>query len=230
VCKRQHKIRVTCSQRSEGCRKCIQEDKEQERRVKRDLKLEEDRQRRQQEYTRQLQELDDEIEHERRLAKYKVEEEEQAKTLQQRQADLASAKETQKRLKEQEERKKLLATKAALRASTLAARQTATASPPSQTPGSQPSSNAGFDFPQNAKAEWEHLKRFDGASSTPMDDLMEMIGLEDVKQKFLSIKAKVDLTLRQNTSLALDRFSCSMLGNPGTGWYLLKQVRQLLGR
>jgi hypothetical protein len=46
---------------------------------------------------------------------------------------------------------------------------------------------------------------------------MAMIGLEDVKQEFLTIKSKVDLTLRQNTLLASKRFSCSMLGNPGTG-------------
>lgn len=209
VCERQHKTRVTCSRPSDGCKNCIEEDKQQERRIKRDLQLEEERQRRQQAYSRQLQELDDEIEHAKRLAKYKIEEEEQAKTLEQRQADLSSIKETQKRLKEQEERKKELAVKAALRASTLAARQ------PAQT--AQLGCDAGFEYPEDAKAEWEQLKRLEGASSTPMDDLMEMIGLEEVKQKFLSIKAKVDLTLRQNTSLASERFSCSMLGNPGTG-------------
>ncbi|KAK0643159.1 P-loop containing nucleoside triphosphate hydrolase protein [Cercophora newfieldiana] len=207
VCERQHPTRVTCGRRSERCKKCIEEDKDQERRIKRDLELEKERLRRQEAYAKELQALDDEIDHERRLAKYKVEEEDQKKTIEQRQADLASIKETQKRMQEQEQRRKSLAAKAAARAE--AAEKSA--------PAPNPDSDAGFDYPQDSKAEWEHLKRFDGAQSAPMDDLMAMIGLEDVKQEFLVIKSRVDLTLRQGTSLASERFSCSMLGNPGTG-------------
>jgi hypothetical protein len=207
VCERQHQTRVTCSRQSERCKKCIEEDRIQERRIKRDLELEKERQRRQEAYARDLQELDDEIDHERRLAKYKVEEEEQRKTLEQRQSDLASIKETQKRMQEQEQRQKALAAKAAIRA------QAAATSASTPNPGS----DTNFEYPEDAKAEWEHLKRFDGARSAPMDDLMAMIGLEDVKQEFLVIKSRVDLTLRQHTSLKSERFSCSMLGNPGTG-------------
>jgi len=169
-----------------------------------------ERQRRQDADARQLQALDDEIDHERRLAKYKVEEEEQRRTLKQRQADLESIKETQKRMKEQEKKRQLLAAQVAARASDRRAQQPADMRSPDSTPD--------FEYPENAKEEWEHLKQFDGAQSTPMDELMTMIGLEDVKQMFLSIKSKVDLTLRQSTSLASERFSCSMLGNPGTGW------------
>jgi hypothetical protein len=46
---------------------------------------------------------------------------------------------------------------------------------------------------------------------------MEMIGLEEVKQEFLTVKSQVDTVLRQGVSMASERFSCSMLGNPGTG-------------
>ncbi|KAK0613521.1 P-loop containing nucleoside triphosphate hydrolase protein [Immersiella caudata] len=209
VCERQHQTRVTCARRLERCGGCIEEDKIQERRVKRDLDLEMERQRRQDAYARQLQELDDEIDHERRLAKYKVEEEEQKRTLKQRQADLESIKETQKRMKEQEKKRQLLAAQVAARNTTKKAQQ------PADRPN--PDSKPDFEYPEDAKTEWEDLKQFDGAQSAPMDDLMTLIGLEDVKQTFLSIKSKVDLTLRQNTSLASERFSCSMLGNPGTG-------------
>lgn len=45
---------------------------------------------------------------------------------------------------------------------------------------------------------------------------MGMIGLEDVKQKFLSVKAKVDTTIRQGVSLKGERFGAALLGNPGT--------------
>jgi hypothetical protein len=46
---------------------------------------------------------------------------------------------------------------------------------------------------------------------------MQMIGLEKVKEEFLAVKSKVDTALRQGVSMASERFSCSMLGNPGTG-------------
>lgn len=50
-----------------------------------------------------------------------------------------------------------------------------------------------------------------------LDSLMEMIGLEDVKQTLLTIKAKIDTAIRQNTDLKEERFRVSLLGNPGTG-------------
>lgn len=46
---------------------------------------------------------------------------------------------------------------------------------------------------------------------------MNMIGLEEVKSTFLAIKENVDTAIRQGVSLDKERFSCSMLGNPGTG-------------
>lgn len=200
VCDRQHKTKVPCPKQSDGCQKCIREDKEQEGRILRDLQLEEERQRRQAEYLKKLQELDDEIEHERRITKYKAEEEDQKKTLEQRQTDLAAARATQRRVLEQEA--KLKATREAKKAS-------------KQTKGQE--SEYSFPDVDNSRAEWEHIKMTDGCQSTPLDELMEMIGLEEVKQEFLSIKSKVDLTTRQGTSLKSERYSCSMLGNPGTG-------------
>ena len=46
---------------------------------------------------------------------------------------------------------------------------------------------------------------------------MSKIGVENVKEAFLDIKNTVDLTVRQGTSLAKERFGASLLGNPGTG-------------
>ncbi|KAK1829287.1 P-loop containing nucleoside triphosphate hydrolase protein [Podospora conica] len=200
VCERLHKTKVPCPKQGDGCQKCIREDQEHERRIRRDLQLEEERQRRQAEYLKKLQELDDEIDHERRITKYKTEEEDQRKTLEQRQADLAAAKASQKRILEQEAKQR--ASKEAKKSSKQAKAE-----------------KAEYSFPDidDSRAEWEHLKATDGCQSQPLDDLMEMIGLEEVKQEFLSIKSKVDLTTRQGTSLASERFSCSMLGNPGTG-------------
>ncbi|KAM7189184.1 hypothetical protein V8F33_010186 [Rhypophila sp. PSN 637] len=44
-----------------------------------------------------------------------------------------------------------------------------------------------------------------------------MIGLEEVKQAFISVKSKVYTTLKQGISFNKDRYGCAMLGNPGTG-------------
>lgn len=44
-----------------------------------------------------------------------------------------------------------------------------------------------------------------------------MIGLESVKTKFLSIKAKVDVAIRQNINMSHDRFGSVLLRNPGSG-------------
>jgi DNA replication protein DnaC len=44
-----------------------------------------------------------------------------------------------------------------------------------------------------------------------------LVGLESVKQQFLSIKAKVDTVVRQGVSLKGERFGAALLGNPGTG-------------
>ncbi|KAK3343440.1 P-loop containing nucleoside triphosphate hydrolase protein [Lasiosphaeria hispida] len=207
VCDRQHKTKVACSKRSESCKECILEDKQQERRIKRDLQLEVDRQKLQEAYARELQELDDEIDHQRRIAKYKQDEKEQKQTLEQRRVDLANMKDAQNRMEEQQRQREAMGLRAAQAAKTRAA----------QEPSPDPSELLSFPDNLSAKADWEQLKNFEGARSKPMDDLMGMIGLEDVKQEFLLIKSKVDLTLRQNTSLADERFSCSMLGNPGTG-------------
>ncbi|KAL2131440.1 hypothetical protein VTI74DRAFT_5109 [Chaetomium olivicolor] len=205
VCDRQHKTKVRCGKEKDGCHKCIQEDKEMERRIKRSLKLEADRQSREQEYTRKLQDIQDELEHQRRINKYEVEEEMRKQVLEQHQAELAALKGTEQRLRQQN-KLRAEAAKGVLKAKTKAA--------------NNPSSSASSkdqDWPSDAKAEWEFMKEYEGAQSKPLDELMEMIGLEGVKQEFLNIKSKVETTLRQGISMASERFSCSMLGNPGTG-------------
>jgi len=68
-----------------------------------------------------------------------------------------------------------------------------------------------------ARDDWQHQKDVDGAINDAIDAIMEMTGLEDVKNQVLRIKNKVDTTKRQNSPLTGERFNVSMLGNPGTG-------------
>lgn len=68
-----------------------------------------------------------------------------------------------------------------------------------------------------AKAEWNREKDLENVSNPILDRLMDMIGLEEVKNQFLSIKTKVDIAKEQGITLKDERFNCSILGNPGTG-------------
>jgi hypothetical protein len=168
-----------------------------ERRIKLDLQLEEERSRREEIYKRQLQQIDDEIDHQRRVSKYGAEAEQQKQTLEQRKSELEALKQRAATVAKASQSAKERAKSKAL---TLAKESVS-------------SSGAASD----AQTEWDFLKQSDGAHSQPLDDLMEMIGLEDVKQEFLTVKSNVDTALRQDVSMASERFSCSMLGNPGTG-------------
>jgi SpoVK/Ycf46/Vps4 family AAA+-type ATPase len=81
-----------------------------------------------------------------------------------------------------------------------------------QTPDAMPS-----QAPSEAKADWDYQKTYHNSQSPAIDALMDMVGLESVKTKFLEIKQKVDLAIRQNVDLSSERFGTVLLGNPGTG-------------
>lgn len=197
ACERNHRMRVSCHESGNKCRKCIAEDMEAERRIKRDLQLEAKRQKGEEAYKRELQEIQDEIDHQRRLMKYQRDEEQQEKTLAQQRADLATLKATAEKVLN-------------------------TPRPPSLAPPSSSSTEhleplECLEMLNEPGKEWLHLKTFEGAKSEPLDELMSMIGLEAVKSAFLEIKWKVDTALRQNIPVGRERYNCSMLGNPGTG-------------
>ena len=202
TCDRQHKSRFLCGQQTEGCKKCVKEDIEIERRARRDLNLEMERAEREAAYNKQREQLEEEIDLQKRRLKYAADEEEQKKTLAQKRADLANLKDTQvrmqqsKKTKDENDRKR-----EAIKNADPKRNRTG------ETPGDL----------DTAKGCWNHLKKFEGARNDALDDLMGMIGLEDVKNEFMSVKNKIDTALRQNISLGSERFSCSLLGNPGTG-------------
>ena len=72
-----------------------------------------------------------------------------------------------------------------------------------------------------AGSEWQRRKYIRGVTTPPIDAIMEMIGLEEVKKQVLRIMDKVDVNIRQGTSLSKERFNAVLLGNPGTGIILL---------
>lgn len=94
---------------------------------------------------------------------------------------------------------------------------------PDQGSGLESKPSAVFDVPSLTLApspsvtEWERQKAVEGAENAAIDSIMDMTGLESVKDQVLSIKAKIDTSVRQNTSLKQERFNIVFLGNPGTG-------------
>ena len=73
-----------------------------------------------------------------------------------------------------------------------------------------------------AKKEWESQKKIENASNDAIDSVMDMVGLEAVKVQILRIKAKIDVSVRQNSNMKEDRLNVAFLGNPGTGMLDLK--------
>ncbi|KAI0020648.1 P-loop containing nucleoside triphosphate hydrolase protein [Xylariomycetidae sp. FL0641] len=208
---RQHQWRTTCSKRNDPCSKCIEEDKQKERQIKRDLQLEQERLARQQAYRNELQEIQDQIDSTRRRMKYEAEAEDQKKTLAQQKEDLKNLEDAASRAAKM----KAAAERAATETSSSAAAETEKTS--SGNSDKNAPGNISDSPTSSAQGQWEYMKQFEGARSKTLDELMGMIGLEEVKETFLNIKNTVDTKLRQNVSLASQRFSCSLLGNPGTG-------------
>ena len=68
-----------------------------------------------------------------------------------------------------------------------------------------------------AKKDWEHQKAMGSPPNNNIESLMDMIGLEEVKLQILQIKAKIEVSKRQNADIRKDRLNVSFLGNPGTG-------------
>ena len=73
------------------------------------------------------------------------------------------------------------------------------------------------EFKSEARDDWEHQKRIEGAGNQATDSMMDLVGLEDVKSQILRIKAKIDTSKRQHSDVAKERFNVAFLGNPGTG-------------
>jgi replication-associated recombination protein RarA len=201
-CERNHKITIKCEERNKVCYKCKEEDDNLRRQVERDLELERKRKARESAYAQELQKIQIETDHQRRFLKYQAEEEAQKKTLSQKRAELEGVKQAVFRAQAQKEKELARSKERVAEKKSAGELSTKTKESPHES---------------GAQREWEDLKKSEGVSSAPVEDLMSMIGLEEVKSEFLDIKSKVDTAIRQDISLSSERYSCSLLGNPGTG-------------
>jgi hypothetical protein len=219
VCSRNHRLSRPCFRKDPFCKACDTEDRRKELKRQRDHQLEVEREIKQKEYARRLAELEDETAHERRILRDRSEQQEREKVLRQYQQDLCSLRDTTREMKNMRI-KDDPATPPGNQASIAAASPDTTTNSTLDTKQAvvQDQDKGGLrSWTPSAKDEWEHQKEFEGAQNEALDSLMNMIGLEDVKDKFLSIKSRVDTAIRQNVDMKDERFSAALLGNPGTG-------------
>lgn len=198
TCPRNHRITQPCFQQKGICRTCNAEDEAKKRRLQRDMRLDAEREKKRKEYTEILERLQGEIEHERRLQRDEYESQEQRKTIDHHRADLAKLK----------SRANVSAANGpSLDGSSANSNGNGTAdsanlkrhvfpvSSNNQVPDKKPTKNTNRGAvsteprPSGAQADWEYQKRFQRAKNDKIDSLMGMIGLEEVKAKFLTIKA-----------------------------------------
>ncbi|KAF2030476.1 P-loop containing nucleoside triphosphate hydrolase protein [Setomelanomma holmii] len=222
-CSKGHKIKRKCHDKAAAmCKTCQEEALAQEKRLRRDFELDEQRRTNQQAYATKLAEIQAEIEHHQRILRDRAIEEEQRNALTQKKQDLQNMKQLAKEPRKVSE------------VTAPAPHPPASIPPPSQfqnannddphsltTPEPSNEVDQNDDLPawnnSEARDDWEAQKAMWGAENEALDSLMAMIGLETVKEQFLAIKNKVDTLSRQNVSLKGERFGAALLGNPGTG-------------
>lgn len=203
VCSQKHRSQRPCSKSQAACTTCAEEDRQREQIRKRNAHLDTERDSKRAAYALQLAENQAEIDHQRRILQDHREAEDSARLLEQKKQDLANFKLTASNLEEQRQ-----------------SRTKSQATPASKSLGEKVIVENKDDW-SSAKKQWENFKHYEGADNKALDDLMSMIGLEDVKDKFLAIKLEVDTAVRQGLDMSNKRFGASLLGNPGTGRQLL---------
>ncbi|KAK6429478.1 hypothetical protein LTR95_014375 [Oleoguttula sp. CCFEE 5521] len=231
-CPKRHVVKWRCSGlRPASCPTCDAADRATEKRRQRDQALDQVRQSKQAAYARQLAEIQDEIDHAQRIASEHREDTERDRALLQRKVDLERvhirfAREQQLKA----EKNPMALGQVQIKGTGGSPSQKASGLDPTLNDDDTASATTAFSnvaSGSEAQSDWEYQKEFEHAQSDELDDLMSMIGLEAVKEKFLSVKAKVDLAARQGISLSTERFGISLLGNPGTG---KTTVARLYGR
>jgi AAA+ superfamily predicted ATPase len=230
-CPKNHKVTRKCHDKAAAiCRKCEAEAKAAEKRRQRDYKLDQERQAKQHAYAARLSEIEDEIEHQKRLLGDRAEEDDRQNALAQKKQDLLNLKNKVKLpVKPTQSADRTKKPSVTLQQSPITEARSVEpqvdprpasldcSEPASDANGSEESGSQSDLDKSEAKDDWKEQKELWGAKNEAMDALMSMIGLESVKEQFLAIKNKIDTLVRQNVPLKGERLGAALLGNPGTG-------------
>ena len=232
-CSRGHQMSWECyRKRPATCRKCDEDQKIREKKQKRDHDLEVRRDLRQKQYAQKLADLDDEIDSKRRLLKEQIEQETRQAVIAQRHRELADLQQSIERLRLSGSPNSTIETNTAKHPTNPPAEHSPASSTPSSNQSPSHEQHKATNDQQEARAhdhrsvepphskaldDWNFQKQFENSRNDALDSLMNMTGLEEIKQQFLAIKVKIDTATRQNTDLKQERFGAALLGNPGTG-------------
>ncbi|KAI1106987.1 P-loop containing nucleoside triphosphate hydrolase protein [Jackrogersella minutella] len=217
LCPQKHKRVWPCSEKNPpACQVCRREKEVRDAKARRDKELEQKRQARQLAYTKRLRVVQDEIDAERKAAQDAQEERTRERTLQQLYIEL-------KQLKQQA--RKPVSSNSNPAKIMLRVQPPTEDTPVSNTTDDNSASEADQEShqiptpkgPSSAELDWQHQKTYENASNKALDSLFQMIGLESVKKEFLSIKARIDTSIRQGADIKDERLGAALLGNPGTG-------------
>eukprot|EP01119_Soliformovum_irregulare_P010112 TRINITY_DN246_c2_g1_i4.p1 TRINITY_DN246_c2_g1~~TRINITY_DN246_c2_g1_i4.p1 ORF type:complete len:1439 (-),score=659.73 TRINITY_DN246_c2_g1_i4:48-3890(-) len=73
------------------------------------------------------------------------------------------------------------------------------------------------DPTMSVQDEWDMEKGIHGAKSEALDELMKMIGIDNIKREMLNIYRDAMLTKKRGSDLKKKKFNLRLDGNPGTG-------------
>ncbi|KZT25311.1 P-loop containing nucleoside triphosphate hydrolase protein [Neolentinus lepideus HHB14362 ss-1] len=199
-----------------SCKKCDQEAKLAEKKQREEFALQEKRDEEQRAHAQRMAELDQKIAQQRAAIRDAQLAAERAMAKQQKEKELQEA----TALSNQAASSVLQSAKTSLSSFVQSFMPSASnPSPPNNTTQPPPLEKTSKPKSSDPTPEdnWNRQKNLFGATSSAIDAIMELSGLEEVKAGILRIKDKVDTAARQNSSLADERFNACMLGNPGTG-------------
>jgi len=227
-CPNNHAQTWKCHQKQPlTCRLCEREAKRAVEKQQKDFELQKKRDAEQQEHDEKMAKIREKLDAQTQAQKDLQIAKEREAALKQQEQDVKDAEERlQKQVEAEKKRKKEEAKRAAEQAAASSSSVTAAFIDTFKTamntlagiPSKQPSPEKTEKKKESeVRSEWQRRKDTDGVSNPHIDAIMEMIGLEPVKEQVLKIMDKVDTTVRQGTSLSKERFNAVLLGNPGTG-------------
>lgn len=211
-CSRGHSLTTACFKNNGTCRFCTEEEERKEKQRQRNLRLDIARAEKQKKYERVLTSLQDEIEEERRRKNDEHEETERQRVINRTRAELIKLRSSDSPPPERNGSSTSSPTSPRSPNDTSSEGGTPVSGNNSPNEANKPKAS-----PSPAQQDWDYQKKFERAQSDEIDTLMGMIGLENVKSEFLTIKAQVDTAIRQGVDLSNERFGTVLVGNPGTG-------------
>jgi hypothetical protein len=205
------------------CHQCIADDERRQREQEAALERQNRRDEARRKHAAEMAKLEEQIRLIRERTADNREAEERAQALEQKKRELESTQQTAKsaQSKNTASNGMVSATKSQDTASPVSASKHQPPRPNREQSGSLKTCVPETDGKTPSELEWERQKRVGNASNDAIDALMGLTGLEDVKSKFLGIKAKIETISRQGGSLKRERLGVVMLGNPGTGKFLI---------